>query len=234
MLAAALLSGCAASADPAATSTQAPSLPSSVETAGRTDLQTSAVPGAISARQGAFGLALPAGWRDATADHPDTAVFLTANDPSDKVYPTFSVVRTTMKKEVALTVLVEQGMIAQRQKGATVSKLADRRIGGVPAAGYRMTTTSEKVEVVQTQFFVVRDRTVYITTLTAAAAQDTQAQGVLEQILSSWSWGAPPPLPSQQTPAGSTSSAPIESQEPTPSSTPTGDPDSSTATPSTD
>lgn len=223
LFAGALLAGCAASADPAATSSQAPSLPSSLETAGRTDLQTSAVPGAISARGGAFGVALPAQWRDETSEHADTVLFLKASDPADKVYPTFSVVRTSMKKVVALNTLVEQGMIAQRQKGATVSKLADRTVGGVPSAGYRITATTDGAEVVQTQFFVVRERTVFIATLTAAVAQEKPALGTQDAILSSWSWGRPPALPSSasstSTPSPDTSSTPTGSpSEPTGSS----------------
>lgn len=199
LFAGALLAGCAASADPGATSSQAPSLPSSLETAGRTDLQTSAVPGAISARGGAFGVALPAQWRDETSEHADTVLFLKASDPADKVYPTFSVVRTSMKKVVALNALVEQGMIAQRQKGATASKLADRTVGGVPSAGYRITTTTDGAEVVQTQYLVVRERTVFIATLTAAVAQEKPALSIQDAILSSWSWGRPPALPSSPT-----------------------------------
>lgn len=219
LFAGALLAGCAASADPAATSSQAPSLPSSLETAGRTDLQTSAVPGAISARGGAFGVALPSQWRDETSEHADTVLFLKASDPADKVYPTFSVVRTSMKKVVALNTLVEQGMIAQRQKGATVSKLADRTVGGVPSAGYRITTTADGAEVVQTQYLVVRDRTVYIATLTAAISQEKPALAVQDAILSSWSWGRPPAPPSSASP---TSTPSPDASSSTPSAAPSG------------
>lgn len=193
----ALLASCTASAKDSALTSQKPSLPTTVAGAEQsaTDLTTDSAPGAVAAKDQSFGVAPPEHWVDETAKQRKTVLFLKDPKPTAKIFRAFSVIRTSLDKPLPLNDLVEQGMIGQRQQGATVTKVADRRIGGVPAAGYHMTRTAEKdkggAKVSQTQYYVVRGTTVYITTLTAAAADRREATKLQDSILNSWSWGAP-------------------------------------------
>ncbi|YAL84028.1 DcrB-related protein [Dermacoccaceae bacterium W4C1] len=220
-LLAGLLTGCAASADPDATTTAAPELPTTLEAQDGSALQTEAADGAVPARDRSFSTTVPSGWSDVTADHSDTLLFLRDDTAKDRVNPSFTVTTASLKTEVALNELVEQGMIAQRQKGATVTKLGDTTIGGVPAAGYRLTTTKDEVPVTQMQFYAVRGRTVYITTVTAAESDAKGAQSAQDTILSSWSWGAegvPAATRTRSSPSSSPSSTASSSSTPTSSS----------------
>lgn len=194
----ALLASCTASANDGALTSQQPTLPTTIARAepSATDVQTDSAPGAVAAKHKAFGVAPPERWVDETQKQGKTVLFLKDPKPVDKIFRAFSVIRTTLKKPLPLNDLVEQGMIGQRQKGATVSKVADRRIGGVPASGYRMTRAAKddakgSAKVAQTQYYMVRGNTVYITTTTAAASDNKKATTLQDAILNSWSWGAP-------------------------------------------
>lgn len=189
---AAVLTSCAVSVDESQVPSDAPSLPTTLEVPGPTNLQTDAAEGAVAAKDKSFGVAAPEGWADDTGKQPSTVLFLRSPDQAGKIYPSFSVVRTSLKEPPPLGELVEQGMIAQRQKGATVTRLADRTIGGVPAAGYRMTRTTEEIPVTQTQYYLVQNGSVFITTMTSASSNAGPTGGVQNGILNSWSWGAPP------------------------------------------
>lgn len=223
---AAVLTSCAVSVDESQVPSDEPSLPTTLEVPGPTNLQTDAAEGAVAAKDKSFGVAAPDGWANDTGKQPSTVLFLRSPDQAGKIYPSFSVVRTSLKEPPPLGELVEQGMIAQRQKGATVTRLADRTIGGVPAAGYRMTRTTEEIPVTQTQYYLVQNGSVFITTMTSASSNAEAAGGVQNGILNSWSWGAPP-APSTSSSSGG-SSAPSStpgSTSPTSSDAPSSDRD---------
>ncbi|AKU17627.1 hypothetical protein VV02_20240 [Luteipulveratus mongoliensis] len=194
-----LLSGCSQPPSDAASSSVTPELPATLGTPSATRLSTKAVPGAVPAGDRSFGVLPPAGWTNDTAKQRTTVLYLRAPQPSANVYPCFSVVKSVMDKPPALEELVNQGMIAQRQKGATVTKLADRSIGGAPAAGYAITRTSQGFQVVQTQYYIVNGSQIVVTTMTSAAKDKAMATSTQEAILTSWSWGNPPPTAAPST-----------------------------------
>lgn len=236
---AAALTSCAVSVDESQVPSDAPSLPTTLEVPGPTNLQTDPAEGAVAARDKSFGVAVPDGWTNDTGKQPSTVLFLRSPDQAGKIYPSFSVVRTSLKKPPPLGELVEQGMIAQRQKGATVTRLADRTIGGVPAAGYRMTRTTEEIPVTQTQYYLVQNGSVFITTMTSASSNAGATDGVHNGILNSWSWGAPPAPSSTPGSSGSTSSGATTSDRgkgkdgDSTSSSPSSDSPAPSSTPST-
>lgn len=186
------LAGCTVSAQESATSSQPPVLPATSQEPTGGVLTTSAAAGAISARDQSFGIVLPTGWVDDTAQQPSTVLYLKATQASHHVYASFTVATSVLRSVPSLDDLVSQGMIGQRQQGATVTKLANRTVGGAPAAGYALTRTSDGYPVSQTQYYVVKDNAVLITTMTAASADKASADRAQEELLGSWSWGAPP------------------------------------------
>ncbi|MDE9365823.1 DcrB-related protein [Luteipulveratus sp. YIM 133132] len=178
-----------------------PQLPTTVEAPSATHLETRAAPGALPASDRSFGVLAPAGWANDTTKHPTTVLYLRAPQPSANVYPCFSVVKSVLKDPPALEELVNQGMIAQRQKGATVTKLADRTVGGAPASGYAISRVAQGYDVAQTQYYILNGSQVVVTTMTSAAKDKATATTTQESILTSWSWGtpssaAPTPAPS--------------------------------------
>lgn len=191
-----LLSGCALGATDSASST-APALPPTPDSPAVTSLNTQAAPGATAARDRSFGIVVPQGWKNETARHPTTVLYLKAPTPTENVYASFSIVKSVLPEPPPLEDLVNQGMIAQRQKGATVTKVSLRSVGGAPASGYRIDRVSDGHKIAQTQYYVVNGKQILVTTMTAAASTKTQADQTQDAILSSWSWGAPPATPSE-------------------------------------
>lgn len=175
---------------------------------------TSAAPGSVSSRDRTFGVVPPTGWTDISHTSRAAQLYLRDPRPQGRVFPSFTVVTTTQRKPPPLEDLVDQGMIAQRQKGATVSRLADRTIGGLPAAGYSMTLEQDDVEVAQSQYYVVNDTTILVVTTTSSPAGRSGVSRAQEALFRSWSWGpgasrmAPPtPTSTSSTPSSSASSS---------------------------
>ncbi|WP_018156716.1 hypothetical protein [Demetria terragena] len=192
----AALASCSASAENSALTSEQPSLPTTIaQVPSATDLRTTAAPGAIAAKDRAFGVAPPKDWADESSKQAGVVLFLKGPKPDDMIFPTFSVIKSTLDKPLPLDDLVEQGMIGHRQKGGTVTKVANRQVGGAPAAGYRVTRTATTKEsdqsIEQTQYYVVRGDTVYITTMTSSSSAGKATAPVQNTILDSWSWGDP-------------------------------------------
>lgn len=195
------LTGCAKSATPGSTSSEAPSLPSSMTTtdAPTGTARTQAAPGSVAARDSSFGTVPPNAWANETAKQPSTVLYLRGNAAVSSVYPTFSVISTPMKEAPAVKEIVQQGVIAQRQKGATVSPAADRQVGGLAASGYTLTRAQDTHQLKQTQYYVARGNTVYVITMTSAPS-DASVTPALNGLLDNWSWGA---AAAAQAPSGS-------------------------------
>ncbi|KNX36524.1 DcrB/PsbP domain-containing protein [Luteipulveratus halotolerans] len=168
-----------------------PALPTTLDQPSPTSLTTKPTLGAVPAADRSFGVLPPSGWINDTARERGTMLYLRAPQPTRNVYPCFTVVKTTMKEPPSLDELVNQGMIAQRQKGSTVTKLASRSIGGAPAEGYTIARVSQGFQVSQTQYYVLNGTQVVVTTMTSAAQDKAAATSTQEAILASWSWGAP-------------------------------------------
>lgn len=154
---------------------------------------TSTAAGATS--YGAYAFVQPAGWTvDAGRQKNGITTYLKAPQPVSGVVPTFTVVATTPSAVPSLDDLVQQGTITFRQRGATVTAIAERTIGGEPAKGYVVTSSTPRTGTTgtqalsQTQYYVVHGASVYVLTMTSApaAAKDLQATG--DSILSTWSW----------------------------------------------
>lgn len=186
------LSGCAKSVSPSSTTTDAPSLPASMTSSAHSSpesAQTSAAADSVAARDSSFGAVPPNAWVNETAKKSGTQLFLRGRTAVDRIYPTISVIRDSMEDLPSLDDLVQAGMTAQRQKGATVGTVAGRTIGGLKASGYTMTRSSGDHEVKQTQYYVVRGDSAFVITLTAAP-KDRSADPALTGLLSTWSWGS--------------------------------------------
>lgn len=147
---------------------------------------------------GAYAFVQPASWIvDAGRQTKGVTTYLKAPQPVSGVIPTFTVATSTVTPVPTLDDLVKQGAITARQRGATVTDAADRVIGGEPAQGYVMTSSTPKTAttgsqaLTQTQYFVIHGGTIYVTTFTSSAASAAGLKPTQDAILASWSWTAP-------------------------------------------
>lgn len=75
-----------------------------------------------------------------------------------------------------------------RQQSATVTNVADRKIGGQDAKGYVAEREYGGKKMSQTQYFLQKGDTVYITTMTTATSERSKGDSQMNAILSSWNW----------------------------------------------
>lgn len=157
---------------------------------------TSAVAGASS--YGAYSFVRPAGWTvDAGRQTKGVATYLKAPQPVSGVIPTFTVATSTVSPVPTLDDVAKQGAITARQRGATVTEVADRVVGGEPAQGYVVTSSTPKTGTTgtqalsQSQYFVIHGGTIYVTTFTTSTASAAGLKPTQDAILASWSWSTP-------------------------------------------
>lgn len=147
---------------------------------------------------GAYAFVQPAAWVvDAGRQTKGVTTYLKAPQPVSGVIPTFTVATSTVAPLPALDDLAKQGAITFRQRGASVTDAADRTIGGEPAKGYVVTSSTPKTgttgsqALTQTQYFVIHGGTIYVTTFTSSTASAASLKSTQDAILASWSWTAP-------------------------------------------
>ncbi|WP_146202461.1 hypothetical protein [Branchiibius hedensis] len=147
---------------------------------------------------GAYAFVQPAAWIvDAGRQTKGVTTYLKAPQPVSGVIPTFTVATSTVKPVPSLDDLAKQGAITARQRSATVTDVADRLIGGEPAQGYVVTSSTPKTGATgtqalsQTQYFVIHDGTIYVTTFTSSTASAASLKPTQDAILASWSWTTP-------------------------------------------
>lgn len=147
---------------------------------------------------GAYAFVQPAAWIvDAGRQTNGVTTYVKAPQPVSGVIPTFTVATSTVTPVPTLDDLAKQGAITARQRGATVTDAADRVIGGEPAQGYVVTSstartaTSGSQALTQTQYFVIHGGTTYVTTFTSSSAAAASLKPTQDAILASWSWTAP-------------------------------------------
>lgn len=147
---------------------------------------------------GAYAFVQPPAWIvDAGRQTKGVTTYVKAPQPVSGVIPTFTVATSTVTPVPTLDDLAKQGAITARQRGATVTDAADRTIGGEPAQGYVVTSSTAKTAtsgsqaLTQTQYFVIHGGTIYVTTFTSSTASATSLKPTQDAILASWSWTAP-------------------------------------------
>lgn len=191
-LALAALAGCSSGtpAKPATSSTSSTST-----TPMPTPVTTTATGASV---YGAYAFVQPAAWVvDAGRQTKGVTTYLKAPQAVSGVIPTFTVATSTVMPTPTLDDLAKQGAITARQRGATVTDAADRVIGGVPAQGYVVTSSTPKTgttgsqAITQTQYFVIHGGSIYVTTFTSSTASAASLKPTLDAVLASWSWSAP-------------------------------------------
>ncbi|WP_291520414.1 hypothetical protein [Branchiibius sp. NY16-3462-2] len=173
-------------------------------TSGTATTSTTAVPTPVTTTAtgasvyGAYAFVQPAAWVvDAGRQTKGVTTYLKAPQPVSGVIPTFTVATSTVTPVPTLDDLATQGAITARQRGATVTNVADRIIGGEPAQGYVVTSSTPKTGTTgtqalsQTQYFVIHGGTIYVTTFTSSPASAPSLKATQDAILGSWSWTAP-------------------------------------------
>lgn len=152
---------------------------------------TSSAQGSITDHAKQFRLLVPTGWKNITRKHTTSAMFLQSQTRSGSFYPTFMVVAQQPQPMPKLGDVVSQARATLQQSGATVTKAPDTTIGGEPAQGYLIHRTADGRKIVQTQYFVVHDGTLFTTTMSADATKRAQAAQTQQAILDTWSWVKP-------------------------------------------
>lgn len=130
----------------------------------------------------------PPGWAKATVPNAQISLALKAASQSDGVFTNFNVTSAPAAPGQGLDAYTTAGATQMRQQGATVTPVADRQIGGQDAKGYLVERTYSGAKLAQTQYFVQKGDTVFITTMTSAASQRSDADSTMNSILGSWTW----------------------------------------------
>ncbi len=135
-----------------------------------------------------FYVTKPPGWAKATVPNAQIKLALKAPSQTGGVYTNFNVTSAPAASGQELDAYTSAGATQMRQQGATVTPVADRKIGGEDAKGYLVERTYSGAKLAQTQYFTQKGSTVYITTMTSAASTKADADSTLNSILSSWTW----------------------------------------------
>lgn len=135
-----------------------------------------------------FYVTKPPGWAKATVPNAQIKLALKAPSQTGGVYTNFNVTSAPAASGQELDAYTSAGATQMRQQGATVTPVADRKIGGEDAKGYLVERTYSGAKLAQTQYFTQKGSTVYITTMTSAASTKADADSTMNSILSSWTW----------------------------------------------
>lgn len=130
----------------------------------------------------------PSGWSKATVSNAQIALAIKADQQTGGVYTNFNVSSAPSAAGQNVDAYSNAGATQMRQQGATVTPVADRKIGDEDAKGYLVERTYSGAKLAQTQYFVQKGDTVYITTMTSAASEKATADSTMNSILSSWTW----------------------------------------------
>ncbi|GAB3586545.1 hypothetical protein [Calidifontibacter terrae] len=182
-----LLSGCASTSP---VSTNPSSTPSAITTSAAAEAtpSTSVSVGSTADKSNSLAIVPPSGWQTSAPANASSVLGFQAPTASADIYPTFNITRSALVKKATLDSLTTDAMTQLRQTGAKVTPVADRTIGGEPAMGYLIEQTVQQKAVAQTQFFVVHNEQVYVTTLTSSPQGRTEAEAAQNSMFGTWAW----------------------------------------------
>ncbi len=149
--------------------------------------ETATPTGPVTAEDGNFQITLPEGWVD-VRDQVQQTVEIAARD--DEMTDDFFTNVVVASEEPIGDLADSIEAAAEQVAGADgeYEMLDPIQIDGVDAYGFVLTRSTGGVQVAQTQWWVEHDDRLYVTTFSTAKTQQEASQGVMEEILTSWSW----------------------------------------------
>ncbi|MBA3309174.1 MAG: DcrB-related protein, partial [Nocardioidaceae bacterium] len=140
-----------------------------------------------------YVFALPGGWTDVTqqaqASNPQADVAVAEPATPGEFRMNFNTVSPTPIPGLSREQLVQQAETELRSvTNRKVEPLPDETFDGDSAIGQRSTTDASGFEIAIVQYLVVRDGTLYVTTMTYDVDQESEASAILDGIIESWTW----------------------------------------------
>ena len=177
------------SSEPSTSTSSSSSETSSSSTSQSPSSSAGSVPaGAEADSKGEFYVTKPSGWSKASVPNAQISLAIKADAQTDGVFTNLNVTSAPAASGQDVSAYTSAGATQMRQQGATVTPVADRKIGGEDAKGYLVERTYSGAKLTQTQYFVQKGSTVYIATMTSAASQKANADSTMNSILGSWTW----------------------------------------------
>lgn len=199
MLTAALvLTGCSSNEKPSSdgapsssrSATASSPTPSSGSDTG-TEAGTTLPGGVVTSRSGAYSVAAPAGWGEATDQAGSDIAGLDLVLLSSKKVSMFSnnlVVITTTGDETAVEKELDKGRSQMASADRDVSDADDVQIAGVTAKGFTTKFEQKGVRITARSYAMARDGKVYLLTLSSSQDDAANAMTAFGEITSSWKW----------------------------------------------